>query len=134
MSYKVYDGAVYSATVDTHEEAIVSDVLANPGTDEAGIALRTGKNIVLVRELVAVLHEKRIIVRAYDSSGQAWLWDANTYAMAIWNKRGDVRTWLASNSGKTVAQMATALGVHEAIALALAEGLRAEGKAKLVAV
>ena len=133
MSYKVYDGATYSSLVDANEEAIVSDVVANPGTDEAGIALRTGKSIVLVRELVAVLHEKRIITRAYDTSGSAFLWDANAYAMAIWNKRGDVRTWLATHSGETVAQMATALGVHEAIALALAEGLRAEGKAKLVA-
>jgi hypothetical protein len=134
MSYRIYDGATYSGVVDVNEEAIVSDIVANSGTEESGIVLRTGKPALLVSELVAVLHEKRIITRAYDTSGQAWYWDANAYAMAIWAKRGAVRTWLASNSGKTVAQMASDLGVHEAIALALAEGLRAEGKAKLIPV
>lgn len=134
MPYKVYDGAVYSAGVNTHEEAIVADIVANPGTEEAGIVLRTGKSAVIVSEMVSVLHEKRIIVRAYNASGVPFLWDANAYAQAIWTKRRDARTWLKDNSGKTVAQMATDLGVHEAIALALAEGLRAEGKAKLVPV
>lgn len=134
MSYKVYDGATYAALVDANEEAIVADINANPGTDAPGIALRTGKNQLLVDELLDVLIEKRIITRAYDTSGAAFFWTAGAYATAVWSKRADARTWLASNSGKTVAQMAAALGVHEAIAYALAEGLRSEGKAKLVAV
>lgn len=134
MSYRVYDGAAYSSVVDANEEAIVVDITANPGTEEAGIVLRTGKPALLVSELVSVLHEKRIITRAYDTSGGAWYWDANAYSQAIWTKRAAARTWLASNSGKTVSQMAIDLGVHEAIALALAEGLRVEGKAKLIPV
>lgn len=134
MSYRVYDGAAYSSVVDANEEAIVADINANPGTEEAGVVLRTGKPALLVSELVSVLHEKRIITRAYDASGVAFYWTAGEYAIRIWTKRADARTWLASNSGKTVTQMATALGVHEAIALALAEGLRVEGKAKLIPV
>lgn len=134
MSYKVYDGATYAQGVDQHEEAIVSDVNGNPGTDGPGISLRTGKSQALVDELLSVLVEKRILTRAYDASGAAFFWTAGEYATRIWAKRADARTWLASNSGKTVTQMAAALGVHEAIALALAEGLRVEGKAKLVPV
>jgi hypothetical protein len=134
MSYKVYDGAAYAQGVDQHEEAIVTDVNGNPGTDGPGIALRTGKPQVLVDELLSVLVEKRILTRAYDTSGMAFYWTAGEYATRIWAKRQDVRTWLSSNSGEMVAQMAADLGVHEAIALALAEGLRAEGKAKLIPV
>lgn len=134
MSYRVYDGAAYSSVVDTNEEAIVSDINANPGTDEPGIVLRTGKPALLVSELIGVLHEKRIVTRAYDASGSPFYWTAGAYATAVWSKRADARSWLAAHSGQTIAQMAASLGVHEAIALALAEGLRAEGKAKLVPV
>lgn len=134
MSYRIYDGATYANVVDQHEEAIVSDVNGNPGTDGPGIALRTGKPQVLVDELLSVLVEKRVLTRAYDASGMPFYWTAGEYAIRVWSKRQDARTWLAANSGKTVTQMAAALGVHEAIALALAEGLRVEGKAKLVPV
>ncbi|GAB4244555.1 MAG: hypothetical protein OHK0028_22800 [Deltaproteobacteria bacterium] len=134
MSYRVYDGAAYSSVVDANEEALVSDINANPGTDEPGIVLRTGKPALLVSELLGVLVEKRIVTRAYDASGVPFYWTAGEYAVRVWSRRADARNWLAANSGKTVTQMAASLGVHEAIALALAEGLRAEGKAKLVPV
>ncbi len=84
--------------------------------------------------VLQVLEERRIIVRAHDTSGKPFFWIAGTFATAIWGKRSDARTWLAANSGKTVSQMASAMGVHEAIAYALAEGLRSEGKARLIAV
>jgi hypothetical protein len=134
MSYRVYDASAFAGAVDTHEEGIVSDINANPGTDLAGIVLRTSKPIVVVEEVLQVLEERRIVTRAHDTSGTPFFWIAGAFATTVWSKRADARTWLASNSGKTVAQMASAMGVHEAIANALAEGLRSEGKARLVAV
>ena len=134
MSYRIYDAATFAGAVDTHEEGVVVDINGNPGTDFAGIVLRTSKPSQVVTEVLQVLEERRIITRAYDTSGVPFYWIAGAFAQAVWNKRADVRTWLASNSGKTVAQMATEMGVHEAIAYALAEGLRSEGKARLIAV
>ena len=134
MSYRIYDAATFAGAVDTHEEGIVTDINSNPGTDLPGIVLRTSKPQVVVEEVLAVLEERRIIVRAYDTSGVPFFWVAGAFATAIWIKRAEARTWLATNSGKTVAQMASAMGVHEAIAYALAEGLRSEGKARLIAV
>ena len=134
MSYRIYDAATFAGAVDTHEEGIVIDINSNPGTDLPGIVLRTSKPQVVVEEVLAVLEERRILVRAYDTSGVPFFWIAGAFATAIWNKRAEARTWLTTNSGKTVAQMASALGVHEAIAYALAEGLRSEGKARLIAV
>ena len=134
MSYRVYDASAFASAVDFHEEGIVSDINANPGTDLAGIVLRTSKPQVVVEEVLQVLEERRIVTRAHDTSGTPFFWIAGVFATTVWSKRADARTWLASNSGKTVAQMASAMGVHEAIANALAEGLRSEGKARLVAV
>ncbi len=134
MSYRIYDSAVFASAVDSHEEGVVSDVNANPGTDRAGIVLRTAKPQVVVEEVLSVLEERRIITRAHDTSGNEFFWTAGAFATAIWNQRAAARTWLASNSGQTVMQMATALGVHEAIARSLAEGLRSEGKARLIPV
>lgn len=134
MSYRIYDAATFAGAVDTHEEGIVTDIISNPGTDLPGIVLRTSKPQVVVEEVLAVLEERRILVRAYDTSGVSFFWIAGAFATAIWTKRADARTWLSTNNGKTVAQMASAMGVHEAIAYALAEGLRSEGKARLIAV
>ena len=134
MSYRIYDASTFAGAIDTHEERVVSDINSNPGTDLAGIVLRTGKNQQVVEEVLQVLEERRIIVRAYDTSGNPFFWIAGTFATAVWNQRAASRTWLATHSGQTVAQMATALGVHEAIACALAEGLRSEGKARLISV
>jgi len=134
MSYRIYDASAFAGAVDSHEEGIVSDINGNPGTDMAGILLRTSKPQLVVEEVLQVLEERRIIVRAHDTSGKPFFWIAGTFATAIWGKRSDARTWLAANSGKTVSQMASAMGVHEAIAYALAEGLRSEGKARLIAV
>jgi hypothetical protein len=134
MSYRIYDASAFGAAIDSHEEAIVTDINTNPGTDLAGIVLRTAKSQTVVEEVLAVLEERRIVTRAYDTSGVPFLWTAGAFATAIWNQRAAARTWLAANNGKTVQQMATALGVHEAIAYALAEGLRSEGKARLIAV
>ncbi len=134
MSYRIYDASTFAGAIDAHEEGVVSDINANPGTDLAGIVLRTSKPQQVVEEVLLVLEERRIITRAYDTSGRPFFWTAGAFSTAVWGKRQDARTWLASNGGKTVAQMASGLGVHEAVAYALAEGLRAEGKARLVAV
>lgn len=134
MSYRIYDASTFAAAIDTHEEGVVSDINANPGTDPAGIGLRTSKPQQVVEEVLQVLEERRIVTRAYDTSGSPFFWIAGSFATAVWTKRADARNWLAANSGKTVGQMAAALGVHEAIACALAEGLRSEGKARLIPV
>jgi hypothetical protein len=134
MSYRIYDAAQFANRIDNNEEAIFADIQGNPGTDLPGILLRTSKARQLVEELIAVFQERRLIVAAYDTSGVPFYWTAGAFETAIWSKRADARTWLATNNGKTVAQMASAMGVHEAIAYALAEGLRSEGKARLVEV
>lgn len=134
MSYRIYDAANFANRIDNNEEVIVTDIVGNPGTDRAGILLRTSKAGILVDELLENLQERRIVVAAPDTSGNPFYWHAGAYADAIWAKRQDARTWLAANNGKTVAQMASAMGIHEAIAAALAEGLRSEGKARLISV
>lgn len=134
MSYRIYDAANFANRIDNNEEVLVNDIVGNPGTDRAGILLRTSKAALLVDELLENLQERRIIVAAHDTSGNSFYWHAGAYADAIWAKRADARTWLSANNGKTVAQMASAMGIHEAIAAALAEGLRSEGKARLVSV
>ena len=134
MSYRIYDAAQFANRIGNNEEVVYADIQGNPGTDLPGILLRTAKARQLVEELIAVFQERRLIVAAYDTSGAPFYWTAGAFETAIWSKRSDARTWLAVNNGKTVAQMAASLGVHEAIACALAEGLRAEGKAHLVAV
>lgn len=134
MSYRIYDASAFASAVDSHEEGVVSDINANPGTDLAGIVLRTSKPQLVVEEVLQVLEERRIVTRAHDTSGTPFFWIAGAFATAVWSKRADARTWLTSNSGKTVAQMASEMGAHEAIANALAEGLRSEGKARLIPV
>jgi len=134
MSYRIYDAAGFANRIANNEQAFFADIMANPGTDKAGIRLRLSKAENLTTELLSVLEERRLIVCAYDTSGTPFYWEPGAWAQAIFSKRADARTWLANNSGNTVAQLASALGVHEAIANALAEGLRSEGKARLIPV
>ena len=92
MSYRIYDSALFASAVDSHEEGVVSDVNANPGTDIAGIVLRTAKPEIVVQEVLSVLEERRIITRAHDTSGNEFFWTAGTYATAVWNQRAVART------------------------------------------
>lgn len=131
MSYKVYAPGTIASLLDANEETLVVDVNGNQGTDEASIVTRTGLNATLVKEALLILVDNNLLVRR-NVGGTELFWTGDFFALALWNNRATARTWLASNDGGTVADMATSLGVSEGIAAELARNLAREGSAVLI--
>lgn len=129
---KIYDGSWYSGQVDSMEETFMGYVNNNPGCTEAEIVSGTTLNAIQVNEMMVIMQERRLIMVSYDVQGQPYYWTPGEFSTQIWNNRVAARTWLTTNSGGDIQDLATDLGVHEAIATALAEGLRIEGLARIV--
>lgn len=133
-NYIVSKVATYQAVFASNSGAIYTFIDNNPGTTRAAIVTGTSKTLAIVNGVLAIALQDGLVQQGYDVIGAEFFWTSADWQALMLAGIAGARTWLASNDGAQVSAMATALSVHEAIAIRLAQQLEAEGSAKLTAV
>lgn len=118
--------ATIQTLVDNNEETIYNYIDSNPGETEAEIVTGTGVGAVIVNNLLRILGNQGILRRAMGVSGAAKWYTTADWSQALVSNLASARTWIASNDGGLVSEMATALTIADEIAMALAHMMEHE--------
>jgi hypothetical protein len=110
---------------------IWADLQANPGSTLAQVAGRIGQTTTVTKRVLASIDRSGGLYRGHDINGAEFLWDLPTLATLVIARLQDALVWLSTHDGHTVSAMATALGVHFAVATKMAFMLQAEADVKL---
>lgn len=126
--YKLQKPATAGADWDNYAISVMTDMHNNPATTADSVSSRTGLNIQLVNRILGQIERAGALMRAVDTSGSEFLWCRSDFIESVVNNLTSARTWLQSNDGRDVTDMAIDLGLHEAIAISLATVLQSQGE------
>ena len=129
--YYVYHSATYQALFENNVADILNHIDANPAILTSQIATDLSLPAVLVGTVLTVLREQNLIRCGHALDGTQHVWTVEDWAGGIKSNVVAARSWVMANDGSTTQQMATALGVHFALAVRLAQVLEREGMVKL---
>jgi len=129
--YYVHHATTYQALFEDNVTDILNHIDANPGILTSQIASDLSLPAVLVGTVLAVLREQNLIHFGHDIDGTQHVWTVEDWAIGIKSNVIAARAWVLANDGSTTQQMASALGVHFALAVRLAQVLEREGMVKL---
>ena len=137
----IYKPATISATVNTAEETVYTYVNNNPGRTEADIEAGSGLSLHAVTKVIDTWSSIGIFQRRYPATGgEALIYigtpTAQVFGADTYGNRGRARQWIRgtgefigqNNEGKTITDMALALGITSDKAQALALALRESGE------
>ena len=131
-NYLITRTATAQGLVTANLDNIYSNIDANPATTRAAIQAALSLSADIVNYMIdKVLAPSQIVVHGNNIAGTEFLWTAGDWAAALTGNIAAARTWLTTNDNNTTAQMASEMGIHEAIAIALAFALQWELKAQL---
>lgn len=131
-NYLITQTATAQTLINTNLGLVYAHIDANPATTRAAIQSALALNADIVNYLIdKVLSPSQVVVRGNNVAGLEFLWTGGDWASALIGNIQAARTWLTTNDNNTTAQMASELGLHEAIAIALAHALQWELRAQL---
>lgn len=131
-NYTIRKVATVQGLYDVNEEAVYSDLEMYPGTIIGDIIARTALASPIVSNILRVMQEQSIVKAANSLNGLIiYYWRMIDWVELVVSNRAAARTWLETNDGNTVADMAVALIIPEPVAEALAEFLEREYSAAL---
>lgn len=115
--------------IQEHGISIMGYVDDNSPCREGDIALGLDLPTDVVCRIVAELLSIQAIFLKPCLDGNQWLWGYAQARDVILGQRIAARNWINGNDGKTISEMATALGIHPSLAIVLANHLRSTGGA-----
>lgn len=122
------------AIVDAYEETVYSYVASNNGQTLDEIVIGTTLGAVIVENLLRIQMQQGLLRGVVDTSGQVKWYTAGSWASLLINNLAAARTWVASNDGGLVSEMAVALSVTSEVALALGRMMENEKRLTVVGV
>ena len=134
MTDVLYLPATYQSGFVTISTAIWTYLGNNPGATLSAIATGIGQTESITFAALETLEQQRLVMRKANATGTACFWKSSQYESLIVGKLSAARTWMATNSGATVADLATAMSVAFGIATGIAEALQAESACRILHV
>jgi len=113
-------------TVETQGSPIYAYLGSNPGVTEAQIQTGTSIGAAVLEFVLKIMVNSGIVQRRQDTEGTEFYWRATDWATLILQNAAAARTWVAANNNGFVSAMAVAIGVHEAVAVALSQVMELE--------
>ena len=132
MADILYLPATYQSGFVTIATAIWTYLGNNPGSTVSAIATAISQTETITFAALETLEQQHILVRKANASGIACFWKASQYETLIVNNLAKARTWMATHSGSSVSDLATALSVAYGIASGLGEALQAESACRIL--
>ena len=133
-NYLIQRSTTVGAEWAAHANAIFTDLVGHAATTPAEIASRLSLDLDLTSRVLAAMDRAGAIWRGHDCAGAEFLWSVAGAQMTVFEKMADARAWLETHDGSTAEDLATDLGVHQAIAIKLAQVMAAESDVKLTAI
>lgn len=130
--YYVVKATTYRDRVDANEETVFLAVRDNPGSTLIDVETITGLPHLIVTNVVSGLEDAGILHGAEAFDGSRVWFTAPAWTSTIAANLAAARTWLDTHDAIAVSIMAADLGLHHAVAVALAFAMEREGRAKLI--